>query len=498
MSIRDRLALAKADDLTTGTLLARFAAVRGSHRLVTEPDGWTLSYAQGADLVARVAGSLRETVKPGDRVLVATPNSYRLFLAMLAVGRAGGVAVPVNPRMSDDEIAYVESDAGTRVRLDDFEALTGGPPAPAVPVDPNSVAALFYTSGTTGRPKGAELTHRALVGPSGVGAMVPERLLSRGCVTGMPVAHIAGFSMLVYLMSMGVPVYLLPKFRPTDALDAIESQRPLMVIGVPAMFQMLLDAGAEQRDLSSVRVWSSGADALRDEVAEAFQQMGGTMTIPFTNRTVGKATFLDGYGMVELGGGVAIRIHPPVKLPVAGLRPLPGNTFAVLDEHGNPVPKGEVGELAVKGPGIMLGYHGLDDATSEALTADGYLRTGDLARAKLFGLFELAGRKKDVIKHGGYSVFAVEVERAIAEHPAVAEAAVVGLPDERKGEVPAAAVRLVPGADVAPEEILEFAATKLSDYKRPTQVVIVADFARTGTDKIQKKELLGLFKQPGA
>lgn len=498
MSMRDRRVLAKTDDLTTGTLLERFASVRGSHRLVTEPDGWTLTYAQGADLVARVAGALRDTVKPGDRVLITAPNSYRLFLAMLAVGRAGGVAVPVNPRMSDDEIAYVESDSGAEVRLDDFDAFTGGPPTPAVPVDPKSVAAIFYTSGTTGRPKGAELTHRALVGRTGAGAMVPERMLGRGCVTGMPVAHIAGFSMLVLLLSIGVPVYLLPKFRPTDALDAIESQRPFMVIGVPAMFQMMLDAGAEQRDLSSVRVWSSGADALRDQVAKTFQQMGGATTIPFTKRTVGKATFIDGYGMVELGGGVAVRIHTPVKLPVAGLRPMPGNTFAVLDDQGNPVPKGQVGELAVKGPRIMRGYHGLDDATSEALTADGYLRTGDLARARPFGLFELAGRKKDVIKHGGYSVFAVEVERAIAEHPAVAEVAVVGLPDERKGEVPAAAVRLVPGADVAPEELLKFAATKLSDYKCPTQVVIVDDFTRTGTDKIQKKKLLGLFRPTGS
>jgi acyl-CoA synthetase (AMP-forming)/AMP-acid ligase II len=492
MSIRDRRALARTDDLTTGNLLERFAVVRGPRLLAREPGGFSITYAAGADLVARAAAGLRDRVQPGERVLVATPNGYQLLLAMLAVGRVGGVAVPVNPRMSEDEIAYVEADAGATVRIDDLDALLAPTGASGVDVDPRSVAVLFYTSGTTGRPKGAELTHRALVGRAGAGALAPERMLQRGCVSGMPVAHIAGFTMLVQLLSIGIPVYLLPKFRPTDALDAIERERPFMFVGVPAMYQMMLEAGAEQRDLSSVRVWSSGADALRDEVADAFQRMGATVGLP-GGRTVGKATFIDGYGMVELGGGAALRVHAPVKLPVSGLRPMAGARFAVVDDAGHPVPKGEVGELAVKGPGVMRGYHGRDDATKESMTPDGYLRTGDLARARPLGFFELAGRKKDVIKHGGYSVFAVEVERAIAEHPAVAEAAVVGLPDERKGEVPAAAVRLLPGASATPDEIVAFCASKLSDYKRPTKVVVVDDFPRTGTDKVQKRDLLPLF-----
>ena len=355
---------------------------------------------------------------------------------------------------------------------------------------------LFYTSGTTGRPKGAELSHRALVGRAGTGAMVPEIALRRGCVTGMPVAHIAGFTLFVQLASIGAPVYLLPKFRPTDALDAIEREKPMMFVGVPAMYQMMLEAGAEERDLSSVRVWSSGADALPAEVAEAFQRMGATFRAPGTGRTIGKATFIDGYGMVELGGGAAIRLHAPVPLPVGGLRPMAGARFAVLDDAGREVPKGEVGELAVKGPGVMRGYHGLDDATSETITSDGWLRTGDLGRSRPFGFYELAGRKKDVIKNGGYSVFAVEVERAIAEHPAVAEAAVVGRPDARKGEVPVAAVRLLPGATATPDDIITFAASRLSDYKRPVSVVIVDDFPRTGTDKVQKQKLLPLFTDP--
>jgi acyl-CoA synthetase (AMP-forming)/AMP-acid ligase II len=143
----------------------------------------------------------------------------------------------------------------------------------------------------------------------------------------------------------------------------------------------------------------------------------------------------------------------------------------------------------------MRGYHGRADATTEALTPDGWLRTGDLARTRGFGMVELAGRKKDVVKVGGYSVFAVEVERALEEHPAVAEAAVVGLPDERKGESVAAAVRLLDGRTATPDDLIAHAKQKLADYKVPSRVVIVDDLPRTGTDKVQKRQLLPLFSE---
>ncbi|MFL6206448.1 MAG: class I adenylate-forming enzyme family protein [Acidimicrobiales bacterium] len=494
MGLGDRRELARAKDLTLGTLLERFAAIRGDRPLVEEPGGWKLDHRQAADLVARAAGSLRDRVRLGDRVLVATPNGYRLLLASMAVARAGGVAVPVNPRMTDDEIAHVVSDAAAVARIDDFDELVTGEPAAAVPVDPSATAVLFYTSGTTGKPKGAELSHRALVGTAGAGALLPEQIVARGAVSGLPVAHVAGFTMLVQMLSLGVPVHLLPRFRPTDALDAIEAHRPVMFVGVPAMYRMMLEAGAEQRDLSSVRMWSSGADALPTELAETFQRFGATVRVPFTDRTLGKATFIDGYGMVELGGGAALRVLAPIPLPVSGrLRPMRGNRFRVIDDEGSEVAQGEVGELAIKGPGTMRGYHGREEETAAALTADGWLRTGDLARARRFGFFELAGRKKDVIKHGGYSVFAVEVERAIEEHPAVAEAAVVGLPDDRKGEVPAAAVRLLDGTSATPDELIAFAKERLSDYKAPQRVVIVDEMPRTGTDKVNKRLLLDRF-----
>jgi long-chain acyl-CoA synthetase len=264
---------------------------------------------------------------------------------------------------------------------------------------------------------------------------------------------------------------------------------------VPAMYRMMLEAGAEERDLTSVRMWSSGADVMPVEIARKFQKMGATLTLPFVGKPVGLAAFIDGYGMVELGGGVAVRVFPPgVKLPGDGVvRPIRGHDLKVVDEKGVELPKGEVGELVVQGPGVMRGYHGKDDATSEALTPDGWLRTGDLARSRRFGFIEFAGRKKDVIKHGGYSVFAVEVETVLNEHPAVAESAVIGLQDERKGEIPAAVVRLDEGATLDPEELMAWAKERLSSYKVPQQVHVVDELPRTGTDKVKKTELHQLF-----
>jgi long-chain acyl-CoA synthetase len=494
MALPTRLSLAAATDLTLGTFLDRFAEIWGDRVLAEQPDGLCYTYAQARDRVLRASATLQTIITPGDRVAVRTPNNYDLFLSCLAVARAGGVAVPVNPRMAEAEIAYVVADAEVQLSIDDFEAFVGNETAPAVFVDPRSVAVVFYTSGTTGRPKGAQLTHRALLAGIRGRALVPATLLENGCVSGMPVAHIAGFTMLTMLASFGVPVYLLPKFRPTDALDAIERRRPMMFIGVPAMYRMMLEAGAADRNLSSVHMWSSGADTLPDDIVSQFRRLGSAFTIPVVNRGIGMATFIDGYGSVELGGGVAIRVITPVPLPTSGwLRPLPGNRVRVVDDTGGDVATGEVGELLIRGPSLMRGYHARDDETIETFTKDGWLRTGDLARPRPLGCFELAGRKKDVIKHGGYSVFAVEVERVLEEHPTVIEAAVLGLPDERKGEIPVAAVRVAAGHTLESEDIVRFARENLSDYKVPQRVLFVDELPRTGTDKVDKNALRSHF-----
>jgi acyl-CoA synthetase (AMP-forming)/AMP-acid ligase II len=271
-----------------------------------------------------------------------------------------------------------------------------------------------------------------------------------------------------------------------------------MFVGVPAMYRMLEEARASERDLTSVRIWASGADAMPPELAERFKKMGATVTVPVLG-ALGQATFAEGYGMVEVGGGVAAKVSPPFlgsglgrfgeALGVA----LPGYEMRVVTENGDAAPAGQVGELQVKGPGVLKAYWGDAEATAAVLTDDGWLRTGDLGRKGPLGMVVFEGRSKHVIMHGGYSVYALEVEQTLEQHPDVLEASVVGLPDERMGEVPAAAVRLAEGATLTKARLGDWASEHLAEYKVPKRFVVVDQLPRTGTNKVQKSELLDLF-----
>jgi long-chain acyl-CoA synthetase len=496
----ERAALLLRRDHTLGTLMDRLERVHGERQLVTEAaDGLSLTYLQAAQRVWRWAGGIEERTSPGDVVVIATPNGYEQLLLCCAAARAGTIPAPVNDQMRADEIDHVVSDSGaTLVLRSAAEVDDGKPLMTAHPAEPGDVAALFYTSGTTGSPKGAALTHRALVGQATAAAMWPTRLHRDEAVIALPVAHIMGFAVLIGLAFAGIPTYLLPRFNPVKVLDAIEQRRATMFVGVPAMYRMLEEAHAAERDLTSIRVWASGADAMPPELAERFKRMGATITVPLLG-AVGQATFAEGYGMVEVGGGVAAKVSPPFL--GAGSGPfgealgfaLPGYEMRVVDEGGDVVRGGGVGDLQVKGPGVLKAYWGDDEATAAVLTEDGWLRTGDLARKGPFGMLVFEGRSKHVIKHGGYSVYALEVEHAIEQHPDVLEAAVVGLPDERLGEVPVAAVRLRKGSTLKTAKLGAFAEEQLADYKVPKRFVAVAELPRTGTNKVQKDALLALF-----
>jgi acyl-CoA synthetase (AMP-forming)/AMP-acid ligase II len=493
MGVRDRIDFARGRAATLGEFLDHLAQIHGDGCAVEEDgyDGLRLTFTEAAACAASWAGALRARVDPGQPVVIALPNGYGLFVACVAAARAGCIAVPVNPKMRTEEVDHVVADSGAAIVVRDAGELDGADPVEAAPTDPGDVAALFYTSGTTGKPKGAELTHGALVGRVGPFALYPSGLRRDEAVSGLPVAHIAGFAMLIQLAALGIPVYLLRRFRPDAALNAIEQRRSTMFVGVPAMYRMMMEAGADDRDLRSVRLWASGADAMPVELARHFQGLGAAVSV--LGRPVGRATFVDGYGMVELGGGAAIGVLPPTGGDQMLRVPLPGYRLRIVGDDGGPVARGDVGELVVKGPGVMRGYHGQTEATAEAMTPDGWLRTGDLARRGRIGLIEFAGRKKDVIKHGGYSVFAAEVEGALEEHADVAEAAVVGLPDDRKGEVPAAAVRLGFDCSISEEELVSWAEQRLSDYKVPRRILFVGDLPRTGTDKVRKQDVKALF-----
>ncbi|MCU1375719.1 MAG: Acyl-CoA synthetase (AMP-forming)/AMP-acid ligase [Actinomycetia bacterium] len=477
MNLLRRAALAAGHDLTLGTLLDRLAAVHGDRRLVEEAGGASRTYREAADVVARWSGGVG--VPAGGRVVVALPNGYDQLLACIAVARAGAVPVPLNDKMRPDEVDHVVGDSGADRVVRTAADLEGS--GPVDPAPPAEIAAIFYTSGTTGWPKGARLTDRAILGSLGLGALWPAVLRRDEAVIGLPVAHIMGFVVLAGLAVAGVPVFLLPTFDAPAALDAIEGRRSTVFVGVPAMYRMLLEAGAADRDLRSIRVWASGADAMPPGLARAFQRMGASATLPLVGASVGEALFVEGWGMVETGGAAIGR----VALPYLGApaRPLPGYRVRVDEPDAS-----GAGELLVKGPGVLAGYHDDPAATAAALD-DGWLRTGDLVRRGRFGSLSFAGRTKDVIKCGGFSVFAAEVERALEEHPGVVEAAVVGLPDARLGEVPVAVVRGRATAD----DVLAFARERLSPYKVPRRVLVVDDLPRGGTGKVQKERLRSLF-----
>jgi acyl-CoA synthetase (AMP-forming)/AMP-acid ligase II len=226
-----------------------------------------------------------------------------------------------------------------------------------------------------------------------------------------------------------------------------------------------------------------------------FKSFGATATLPGIG-PVGEAAFVEGYGMVEVGGSVAAKVSPPL-LPIGlgdslGLS-MPGWKLKVTDPDGSSVLPGQVGELRLRGPGLLKGYWGDQDATAAAITSDGWLRTGDLVRSGPFGTVLFHGRAKAVIKSGGYSVYPLEVEADLEEHPDVLEAAVVGLPDDKLGEVPVAAVRLRPKARVTGEQLVVWCGVRMAQYKAPRTVVVVDDLPRTGTRKVQRDRLLPLF-----
>jgi acyl-CoA synthetase (AMP-forming)/AMP-acid ligase II len=504
-SLVRRAELALRRSATLADLMAQLAEVHGSSTFVTEELApgrvRTLSYLDAAGQVERWSVAIAARSEPGRPVVVATDNGIDQFLICLAVARAGGLPAPVNPQMTDAEVDHVIADSGAGLVIRAAAELDSGKGSRSAPMvaarpDPDDVAALFYTSGTTGRPKGAELTHRALVGQVSAAAAWPFVLRHDEIVMALPVAHIMGFVAVMGPAMAGVPIYFLDRFSPTRVLDAIESRRCSAFIGVPTMYRTLLESGAAERDLTSVRVWISGADVMPAEVARRFKTFGATATLPLVG-AVGEAAFVEGYGMVEVGGSVAAKVSPPM-LPVGlgdslGVS-MPGWKLKVADSDGRSVLPGQVGELQLRGPGVLRGYWGDQAATDAALTPDGWLRTGDLVRSGPFGTVLFHGRAKAVIKSGGYSVYPLEVESDLEEHPDVLEAAVVGLPDDTLGEVPVAAVRLRPGAKVTGSQLVVWAGVRMAQYKAPREVVVVDDLPRTGTRKVQRERLLPLFE----
>jgi len=432
-----------------------------------------LSYTELDAASASVAGTLRARgLRPGDRVGVMLPNVPQFAMAYYGVLRMGGIVVPMNPLLKAREVDHYVSDSGAALVLDDPVALPPDcePDFGVAERDADDTAVILYTSGTTGRPKGAELTHGNLAR----NVEVMRRLISveaEDVILGaLPLFHSFGQTCgLNTAVATGACLALIPRFLPADVLELVERRRVTVFEGVPTMYAALLHA-VERHDVSSLRVCVSGGAALPLEVLHGFETAFGCVV-------------LEGYGLSETSP-VASFNRAELRKPGSIGTPVAGVEMRLLDT----TPEG-VGEIAIRGHNVMKGYWRNPDATREAIDGDGWFRSGDLARVDEDGCYFIVDRKKELIIRGGYNVYPREIEEVIYEHPAVREAAVVGIPHPELGEEVGACVALTAGADADEADVREFVRSQVAAYKYPRHVWFVDELPKGPTGKILKRAI---------
>ena len=473
-----------------------------------------VTYAELEDLVRRTAGHLRSLgVGPGDRVALLVPNTLVFPAVFYGTVWLGAVVVPLNPLSTARELEYYLADSDARLlwalpgmdagaqaaeavgiplvttapdAVADFVA-GAEPVAEMTPRTGDDAAVVIYTSGTTGRPKGAQLTHTN-VRASAISTVESLTRLKREdtIFAVMPFFHVFGLSVVLNsAVYVGATMSVTSRFAPQEALDQIARDRVTVIPGVPTIHGALVSAVRARRakgeplDLSAVRFLISGGASLPVETLRAAEETWG---VPLR----------EGFGISEGSGAVSFNpVDRPGRPGTVGL-PMEGIEFRLVTTEGVEVPEGDTetaGELRMRGDVMMSGYLGLPEATAAAFDDDGWLRTGDLARRDEEGYYVVVDRLKDVIIRGGYNVYPREVEEVLYEHPAVAEAAVVGLPDERFGEKVVAYVSLEAGTSVADGELLEFVRERLAAYKCPQSVTVMDGLPKNTTGKIMKHPL---------
>jgi long-chain acyl-CoA synthetase len=485
------------------------------------------TYAELDSLSNHFVNALAELgVKKGGRVALFLPNIPQFIIAYFGALKAGAVVTAISPLHREREVEYQLSDSGAQIivaldslfpivekvrektqlkkvvvtGLDEFGLETAK--TPSIPgtvlfsqliekasqksleikFNPDEdLAALQYTGGTTGTPKGAMLTHKNLVSNALAFAEWIKGTAHDVFLTALPLFHIYGMTTSMTVpISLAAKMVLLPKFEPAKVLEAIQNQRVSVFCGVPTMYSTLL-ANSElgKYDLTSIRVCISGASSLPPQVQKKFMQVTGGF-------------LAEGYGLTEASPVTHCtpvdKSMQTVKVGSIGL-PLPDTEAKIVDlETGETLRQGETGELAVKGPQMMKGYWQKPEETALVLR-DGWLLTGDIARMDQDGYFYITDRKKDLIKYKDYSVYPREIEDVLYEHPAVKLCAVVGKADSAAGEVPKAFIVLKDGAQASGEEIMAFVNDKVASYKAIREVEFRKELPISGAGKVLRRQL---------
>ncbi len=474
-------------------------------RPAVKMDDVVLDYATLQDGARRVAALLTDKgVGAGDRVGLVLPNVPPfpvLFYGALAVG---AVVVPMNPLLKGREVEYYLDDSGAKVVFawkDMAEEATKGaegvgiecisvgtdfaevlaqhePTDEVVDRDEDDTVVLLYTSGTTGKPKGAELTHANMISNAAVSAETLVELSEEDVVMGcLPLFHCFGLTCgLNAAVLSGACLTMVPRFDATKALEVIGRDKVTVFEGVPTMYAGMLHVeDPESYDVSSLRTCISGGSAMPVEVMKKFEKTFDCIV-------------LEGYGLSETSP-VASFNQPDIERKPGSIGvPVRGVEMKLLDDDGKDVEQGEVGEIAIKGENVMKGYWGKEEETKEAIP-DGWFLSGDMAKQDEDGYYFIVDRKKDLIIRGGYNVYPREVEEALYEHDAVAEVAVIGIQDDDLGEEVGAAVALKDGEKADPEELQAFAKERLAAYKYPRSVWIVDELPKGPTGKILRREV---------
>jgi long-chain acyl-CoA synthetase len=496
-----------------GMILGRSARRFGSRpALIT--DTRTFTYAELDELCDRAAGGMHALgVRPGDRVSLYSPNRWEWVVAYHAALRLGAVVNPINVMLTPEEVAFVLNDCGaaaiftsgdkaevilgltrtvpTLRRVVSFDAAGGvitsfgellsqssGAPEVQRPA-PEDLSTIGYTSGTTGHPKGAMQSHRAVFLNTAALFAVQTRTERDVLLNALPLPHVYGNVVMNGTFMTGGTLVMLERWDPAAALAAIGRHRVTVFDGVPTMYAMMLaDPALPGADLSSLRLCAVGGQTMPAAKMAEWERRSG-------------APLLELWGMTELGGAGTSNCSymPNVHGSIGFALPGAEARIAALEDPSVTMPDGEPGELMIRGPLVMLGYYGNEQATRATIEPDGWMHTGDVATRDDEGHYFIVDRKKDLIITGGFNVYPAEIERVVAAHPAVAMVAVGSVPDETRGELARAYVVLRPGASASETEIIEHCRPHLAAYKLPRSVRFVPDLPKTSTGKVMRREL---------